>query len=113
MISILNLFDSVCHALPNYKSGVNPMPEFNSKVNEAQKELMDAIAVKYDQNERIRTLLDPFVLNATGTAVGSIVKPTGFYRALGITLTHATKTIPVYQAKENELIAQDYLPQQG
>lgn len=111
MISILSLFNSVCQAIPDYKAGVNPIPEFLVKVNDAQKELMDAIAVRYDQNERIRTLLDPFVVTVTGTANGTITKPSGFYRTLGITVTSGGNTIPAYQAKENELIDQAYIPQ--
>lgn len=111
MILIRDIFNSLCENIPDYASGMNPMPEFNDKVNEAQKEIMDFIATQYDRNERIRILLDPFIENVSGNTSGSINKPTGFYRALGITVTSGSKTVPLFQAKENELIEQEYIPQ--
>lgn len=111
MILILDIFNSLCENIPDYASGMNPMPEFNDKVNESQKEIMDIIASQYDRNERIRTLLSPFVVLVSGTSSGTIVKPTGFYRTLGITVTSNSKTIPLYYSKENELINLDYIPQ--
>lgn len=111
MIPVVEIFNALCQSVPDYKSGVNPMPEFNTKLNESQKEIMDYIAPQYDRNERIRTLLDPFVNTSTGTSSGTIAKPTGFYRTLGITVVSSSKTIPLYQAKENELISQDFIPQ--
>lgn len=111
MISIVSFFDSVAQYAADHYVGLNPMPEFVIHVNESQREIMDLICPQYDRNERIRVLMDPFVKKVNGTASGTIAKPSDYYRALSITATFNNSVIPVYQAKENELIEQDWIPQ--
>lgn len=111
MILTIDIFNSFCEYAKSNVVGVDPMFEFNNKLNEAQKEVMDLVAPGYDKTERVRTLLQPFVITVTGNSTGSFAKPTTMYRILGMSGTSAGKTFPIFQAKENELIEYSFIPQ--
>lgn len=113
MINIQNMFWSLAEYGKDYICGNDPIPEFNSKVNEAQRMLFDMIAPEYDRNERIRTILEPFtrIQNVTANAQGVIAYPADMYRVLGGRYTQGLRTYPIYYAKENEIIESDFIPQ--
>lgn len=111
MIKVSDIFKSLSEYAGDYVSGMNPIVEFNSKLNEVQKDMVASTFPLYDKNERIRTILEPFVKNTTGTTSGTIPKPNGMNRVLGIMATANGEQFPLYYAKENELISQSFIPQ--
>lgn len=111
MIKVDKLFRSLCEYAKDYVSGMDPVQEFNRKINESQKEIADAIFTLYDKNERVRTLVTPFIKSAQGTASGLIPNPPDFHRALSIRVTVGGKDLVLYYAKDNELIEQSFIPQ--
>jgi hypothetical protein len=112
MIPVIKVFNAICNYAPEKYFGPNPMPEFNSMLNEVQNDLADMVFPQYDRNERIRTLVTPFVVSSTGSSTSGVIsKPNGFYRALSIRITSGGAEIPLSYAKENELIDEIYIPQ--
>jgi|SRR5215217_674229 len=111
MILTIDIFNSFCEYAKSNVVGTNPMAEFNNKLNESQKEVMDLVAPGYDKTERVRTLLQPFVITASGTASGTFSKPSNMYRVLGLSGASGGKNFPIFHAKENELIEYSFIPQ--
>lgn len=113
MIAVQDMFWSLAEYGKDYVSGNDPIPEFNSKLNEAQRMLFDMVAPEYDRNERVRTLLEPFTryLPTESDATGSIPFPPDFHRVLGGRYTESGRRYPIYYAKENEIIESEFIPQ--
>lgn len=113
MIAPQELFWSVAEYGKEYKSGHDPIPEFNSKMNEAQRMAFDMLSPEYDKNERVRILLEPFtrLTPVTSDAAGVITPPADFHRVLGGRYTDNGKRWQIYYAKENEIIESDFIPQ--
>lgn len=113
MIPVQEMFWSLAEYGKDYKSGQDPIPEFNSKLNEAQRMVFDMISSEYDKNERVRMLLEPFtrLVSTTSDAGGVVAFPDMFYRVLGGRYTQSGKKYPIYYAKENEIIESDFIPQ--
>lgn len=113
MIPIQNLLWSLAEYGKDYVSGNDPIPEFNSKANEAQRMFFDMLSPEYDKNERVRVLLEPFtrLIPTAADANGIIPFPSDFHRALGGKYNQGGKRYPIYYAKENEIIDSDFIPQ--
>ena len=113
MIPVQNMFWSLAEYGKDYISGNDPIPEFNSKLNEAQRMLFDMISPEYDRNERVRMLLEPFtrLLPTSSDASGIVPFPADFHRVLGGRYTQDGKRYQIYYAKENEIIESDFIPQ--
>lgn len=113
MISVQNMFWSLAEYGKDYISGNDPIPEFNSKLNEAQRMLFDMVSPEYDRNERVRMLLEPFtrLMPTASDASGVIPFPADFHRVLGGRYSEAGRRYPIYYAKENEIIESDFIPQ--
>lgn len=113
MIPIQNMFWSFAEYGKDYISGNDPIPEFNSKVNEAQWMAFDLLSPEYDKNERVRILLEPFtrLVATSSNAQGVVPFPADFNRVLGGRYSQGAKRYPIYYAKENEIIESDFIPQ--
>lgn len=113
MIDPQELFWSFAEYGKDYASGNDPIPEFNSKMNESQFFLFDLLSTEYDRNERIRIILEPFtrMAPATSDASGVVTFPPGFHRFTGGRYVQGGRTYPLYYAKENEIIMSDFIPQ--
>lgn len=113
MINPQDMLWSLGDYAKDYQSGMNPVPEFNTKLNESQQMLFDILSPEYDRNERVRSLLEPLVKSAkvTSLASGVITPPDGFHRVLGGRYSQGSKRYPIYYAKENEIIESDFIPQ--
>lgn len=113
MIDVQELFWSLAEYGKEYVSGHDPIPEFNSKLNEAQRTAFDWLSPEYDKNERVRLLLEPFtrLTTVTSDTDGVIIPPAGFHRVLGGRYTHGSSRWPIYYSKENEIDESDFIPQ--
>lgn len=113
MINVQELFWSLAEYGKDYVSGHDPIPEFNGKLNEAQRVAFDWLSPEYDKNERVRLLLEPFTRLTTevSDANGIITPPVGFHRLLGGRYTQGTSRWPIYYSKENEIDESDFIPQ--
>lgn len=113
MINVQELFWSLAEYGKDYVSGQDPIPEFNNKMNEAQRMAFDMLSPEYDRNERIRILLEPFTreVQVTSSAAGVVTPPSDFHRVLGGLYNEGGRRYPIYYAKENEIIESDFIPQ--
>lgn len=114
MISIVTIFKSFCEYNKKYVCGPDPMPEFNRKINEVQKELMDLIAPQYDINERIKNLMRPFIKqhSATGIMSGLNPYPADLYRMVGaVTVNQSATQFTAHNTYENGANLNDLIPQ--
>ena len=116
MINVQSLFHSFCEYAKDYKAGPDPVPEWNSKLQEAQLELMDAVAPLYDLNERIRTLMRPFIKphNGVTDTLGFVAVPGDLYRMIGsINATYNSNTFPVKFSYESGVVINSRIPQRA
>lgn len=116
MIRTEEMFLSLAEYGKDYYCGNDPIPEFNSKLNEAQNMLFDLLSAQYDYNERTRILLRPFIKSPNSplqsNSSGVITSlPSMFNRFLSCTYTYQGKRYQMYYAKDNEFIEADFIPQ--
>ncbi len=117
MISVKYIWDRLAAYGAKYQSGTDVVAYFNSALAEVQIEVFSDFAPLYDSNEKVKTLLDFWVREQSGTSDGSGVAALGtppevVNRPLSIGYVNSGAVqFAIPYISETELIASSRIPQ--
>lgn len=117
MISVKYIWDRLAAYGAKYQSGTDIVAYFNSALAEVQIEIFSDFAPIYDQNEKVKTLLDFWVREQSDTSAGTGITGLGtapevVNRPLSIGYTSAGAVqFAIPYISETELIASYRIPQ--
>lgn len=118
MIAVLDLWNRINAYGAKYQSGTDVVAYFNTALAEVQIELFNDLSPLYDENEKVKTLLDIWVKEQVGSSnSGGVVtagtNPEVVNRPISIGYTDGSGNIlfSIVEIDESELIAIARMPQ--
>jgi len=119
MIAVIDIWNRLNDYGQKYQSGTDTVAYFNSKLAEVQIETFNLFAPLYDQNEKIKTLLDVWVKEQSGSsnslgivALGTAPDVVSRPLAIGYVVS-AMPAFSISSIDETELIAIARIPQRA
>lgn len=120
MIAVLDIWNRLAAYSQKYQSGADNVAYFNTALAEVQLEIYNDFSPLYDENQKIKNLLDVWVKEEAGTSFS-----TGFIRpgtppeiinrpiSIGYTSINGSIIFSIIEIDEDELVAVSRIPQRA